>query len=83
MKLYAYSTARQRLATVLEDASRDGQVQIRRQDGRVFAVMPVVTPAESPFANVLGRSVNSVTSEELLSQEGHTKDTRRVWRPRL
>jgi antitoxin Phd len=55
MKLYTYSTARQRLAAVLEDASRDGQVQIRRQDGRVYAVMPVVTQAESPFANVSGR----------------------------
>ena len=66
MKLYTYSTARQRLAAVLEDASRDGQVQIRRQDGRVYAVMPVVTQAESPFANVSGRSVNGVTSEELL-----------------
>jgi antitoxin Phd len=66
MKLYTYSTARQRLAAVLEDASRDGQVQIRRQDGRVYAVMPVAAPAESPFANVSGRSVDSATSKDLL-----------------
>jgi hypothetical protein len=38
MKLYTYSTARQRLAEVLEEASREGEVQIRRQDGRVYAV---------------------------------------------
>jgi antitoxin Phd len=66
MKLYTYSTARQRLAEVLEEASRDGEVQIRRQDGRVYAVTPVAKPAQSPFANVTGRSVRGVTSKELL-----------------
>jgi antitoxin Phd len=54
MKLYTYSTARQRLAEVLEQASREGQVQIRRQDGRVYAVTPVATSVQSPFANVTG-----------------------------
>src|SRR2546422_9611653 len=29
MKVYTYSTARQRLSEVLEEASREGQVQIR------------------------------------------------------
>jgi antitoxin Phd len=86
MKLYTYSTARQRLAAVLEDASRDGQVQIRRQDGRVYAVMPVVTQAESPFANVSGRSVNSVTSEELLRtlrEDGGKRGARMIHRARV
>jgi hypothetical protein len=41
MKLYTYSTARQSLAEVLEEASREGEVPIRRQDGRVYAVTPV------------------------------------------
>jgi antitoxin (DNA-binding transcriptional repressor) of toxin-antitoxin stability system len=66
MKLYTYSTARQHLAEVLEEASRDGEVQIRRQDGRVYAVTPVTKPALSPFANVTGRAVRGVTSKELL-----------------
>lgn len=48
MKLYTYSTARQRLAEVLEEASREGEVQIRRQDGRVYAVTPVANPALFP-----------------------------------
>jgi antitoxin (DNA-binding transcriptional repressor) of toxin-antitoxin stability system len=61
-----YSTARQRLAEVLEEASRDGEVQIRRQDGRVYAVTPVAKTAESPFANVTGRPVKDVTSKDLL-----------------
>ena len=66
MKLYTYSTARQRLAKVLEEASREGQVQIRRQDGRVYAVTPVAKSDQSPFANVSGRSVTGVTSKDLL-----------------
>jgi hypothetical protein len=65
MKLYTYSTARQRLAEVLEEASREGEVQIRRQDGRVYAVTPVAKPAQSPFANVTGGATR-VTSKELL-----------------
>jgi antitoxin Phd len=66
MKLYTYSAARQRLADVLEEASRDGEVQIRRQDGRVYAVTPVAQSALSPFANVRGERVSGVTSKELL-----------------
>jgi hypothetical protein len=66
MKLYTYSTARQRLADVLEEASRDGVVQIRRQDGRVYAVTPVTKPAQSPFARVTGGAVKGVTSKDLL-----------------
>jgi antitoxin (DNA-binding transcriptional repressor) of toxin-antitoxin stability system len=73
MKTYTYSTARQRLAEVLEEASREGEVQIRRQDGRVYAVTPVAKSAESPFANVTGRPVKGVTSKDPLGavrQEG-------------
>ena len=83
MKLYTYSTARQRLAAVLEEASREGQVHIRRQDGRVYAVMPVATSARSPFANVAGRPVSTVTSNELLRtlrQEGWKRGARVIGR---
>jgi hypothetical protein len=66
MKLSTYSTARQRLAEVLEEAPREGEVQIRRQDGRVYAVTPVAEPSQSPFGNVTGRAVTAVTSRELL-----------------
>jgi hypothetical protein len=66
MKLYTYSTARQRLADVLEEASREGEVQIRRQDGRVYTVTPVANPAASPFANVTGRAVRGMTSGDLV-----------------
>jgi hypothetical protein len=43
MKIYSYSKARQ-LATMLNEARRDGQVQIRRRDGQVFVVSPENLP---------------------------------------
>ena len=43
MKTYTYSEARQRLATLLDEARREGRVQIRRQDGSTFVLQPVVS----------------------------------------
>jgi PHD/YefM family antitoxin component YafN of YafNO toxin-antitoxin module len=40
MKVYTYSEARQQLATVLEQAGREGGVRIRRRDGQVFVLRP-------------------------------------------
>ena len=40
MKVYSYSQARQQLAEVLNFARREGAVEIRRRDGRVFLVRP-------------------------------------------
>ena len=45
MKVYTYSEARQQLATVLEQAGREGGVRIRRQDGQVFVLRPERTKA--------------------------------------
>ena len=40
MQVYTYSEARQKLATVLEQAEHTGKVLIRRKDGRTFALLP-------------------------------------------
>lgn len=48
MRIYTFSQARQQLATVLDEASREGEVQIRRRDGRSFVVQPLVE-AGSPL----------------------------------
>jgi hypothetical protein len=48
MKEYTYSEARQRFATLLDRASREGAVRIRRRDGRVFVIRPE-EKARSPF----------------------------------
>jgi len=41
MKVYTYSQARQKLAELLDEARREGQVQITRRDGQKFIIMPV------------------------------------------
>jgi uncharacterized protein (DUF362 family) len=48
VKTYTYSEARQRLATLLDQARREGRVQIRRQDGSTFVLQPV-TASRSPL----------------------------------
>ena len=40
MKEYTYSEARQRLASLLNSARKDGAVRIRRRDGQRFVVKP-------------------------------------------
>src|ERR1019366_4287728 len=40
MKVYNYSEARQQLAELLNRASREGGVEIRRRDGQAFLVRP-------------------------------------------
>ena len=39
MKAYTNSEARKTFATVLQEAERDGAVEIRRRDGAVFAIV--------------------------------------------
>jgi hypothetical protein len=36
MKAYTYSEERENFASILEEAERDGAVEIRRRDGAVF-----------------------------------------------
>lgn len=48
MKSYTYSEARGIFATVLEEAKRDGAVEIRRRDGTVFESCPRQHPKEDP-----------------------------------
>lgn len=40
MIVYTYSEARQKLATLLEQAVREGEVRIKRKDGHTFVVRP-------------------------------------------
>lgn len=48
MKEYTYSEARQRFASLLERARKDGAVRIRRKDGSVFVLQPAA-PVGSPL----------------------------------
>lgn len=49
MKSYTYSKARGNFATVLDEAERDGVVEIRRRDGTVFRILPARKSKESPL----------------------------------
>jgi PHD/YefM family antitoxin component YafN of YafNO toxin-antitoxin module len=48
MKVYTYSEARQRLARLLDEAGKRGEVRIKRRDGSEFVVRPV-PPGGSPL----------------------------------
>jgi antitoxin Phd len=49
MKSYSYSEARGNFATVLDEAERDGAVEIRRRDGTVFRILPLRKSKASPL----------------------------------
>lgn len=61
MKTYRFSEARQKLAALLDEAARSGEVRIDRRDGRSFTVKPVKTK-RSPL-DVEGIDVNIPTDE--------------------
>lgn len=48
MKTYTYTEARQQLAGLLDEASRKGEVRIRRRDGQLYALQPI-RPTASPL----------------------------------
>ena len=62
MKVYTYSQARQKLTKLLDDARREGQVQIKRRDGQTFVIKPV-EENDSPL-DVAGVSAN-ISLDEL------------------
>jgi antitoxin Phd len=63
MKVYTYSEARQRFAEVLEQAANDGEVLIKRRDGRTYSVKPAES-RKSPL-DVDGVDV-SMTRDEIV-----------------
>ena len=49
MKIYTYSEFRQKLASILDVARREGLVMIKRKDGSFFKVSAVSNDNRSPF----------------------------------
>ena len=47
--IYTYSSARQNLADLLEQATQEGEVKIRRKDGQIFVIKPE-GQVDSPLA---------------------------------
>ncbi len=63
MTVYTYSEARQKLAAVLDQAMKEGAVQIRRRDGTIF-VIRLEQPQGSPLD--VGSIQTDVTTEEII-----------------
>ncbi len=61
MQVYTFSEARQKLASILEQASKDGEVRIKRRDGRSYILRPE-TSAQSPL-DIKGVNVGLSASE--------------------
>ena len=73
MNVYTFSEARQKLATVLEEAQRKGAVRIKRRDGSEFEIAPVRSQA-SPL-DVEGVDLG-LSAEEIVSvvREMHARE---------
>ena len=61
MIVYTYSEARQKLASLLEQAVKEGEVKIKRKDGQTFIIRPE-TRAGSPL-DVEGIDLGITTTE--------------------
>lgn len=75
MKLYTYSDARQQFAKVLETASKEGKVLIRRRDGSMFSLIPEKR-TKSPF-DVEGVSTGVSTKDIVATLRSERARTRR------
>ena len=61
MKVYTYSEARQGLASLLEQARKEGSVGIRRKDGQMFVIRP--EPSNGSPLDVPGVGLDLTTEE--------------------
>jgi hypothetical protein len=65
MNTYTFTEAREKLASLLDQAAREGEVRIRRRDGKVF-VIRLQKRTDSPL-NVKGLNLNLSRAEILES----------------
>jgi len=63
MNTYTFTEAREKLASLLDQAAREGEVRIKRRDGQVF-VIRLYQRVDSPL-NVKGLKLN-LTRKEIL-----------------
>lgn len=76
MRVFTYSEARQKLASVLDKAESSGKVLIRRKDGRTFSLAPEQTggsPLDVPSIKA------RVTTDEIVSMIRKERGRTRPW----
>ena len=79
MKVYTYSEARQRLASLLDQSRREGKVQIRRRDGQLFVLQPADAPGSPLDVPAVKTKLRPGELEELIREGRRSAD--RFWRP--
>lgn len=79
MRVYTFSRARQQLASVLDEARREGKVRIRRRDGQLFEVRPARTSGSPLDVRAIRTKVGT---EEIVSavRESRSARDRWIWR---
>ena len=77
--IYSMTEARQKLASLLEQAARNGEVRIKRRDGQVFVIRPQKRQG-SPLA-IEGVQLN-LTRDEILDSIAESGSCTRQWSPR-
>ncbi len=78
MKVYTYSEARQRLASLLDQSRREGKVQIRRRDGQLFVLQPVAASGSPLNVPAVKAKLRPGELEELIQEGRRSAD--RFWR---
>jgi hypothetical protein len=72
MRVYTYSEARQNLASLLDQADKEGEVRIKRQDGQIYVIKP--QPRASSPLDVAGVNIDLDTAEIVaLIREGRER----------
>jgi hypothetical protein len=72
MRVYTYSEARQNLASLLDQADKEGQVRIKRRDGQIYIIKP--QPRTVSPLDVEGMDIGVDTSEIVaLIREGRER----------
>jgi antitoxin Phd len=61
MRIYTYSEARRKLASLLDRAVKEGEVKIKRRDGQTFVIRP--EPRQGSPLDIEGIELNVTTSE--------------------
>lgn len=64
MHIYTFSEAKQNFSSALDQAKKEGHVQISGLDGQTFIISPVI-PKKSPL-DIAGVNLN-LTSEEIVA----------------
>ena len=72
MKIFTFSEARQKLASLLETVRQEGEVRIRRRDGTVYAIRQIKEEV-SPFEVAGIRSTLTATEIVQYVREGRER----------